>query len=93
MVIEGPCPHFRASSGEVDDDEWEERERQAGRGVSIPKFPMFEANQKGKKTEQEVESMIQLAKEVQYSILTRKLKPGKLIYVSASERSEGCLTD
>ena len=48
---------------------------------------------KGKKTEQEVESMIQLAKEVQYSILTRKLKPGKLIYVSASERSEGCLTD
>ena len=32
---------------------------------------------KGKKTEQEVESMIQLATEVQYAILTRKLRPGK----------------
>lgn len=32
---------------------------------------------KGKKSEQEVESMIQLAKEVQYAILTRKLKPGR----------------
>jgi SPX domain protein involved in polyphosphate accumulation len=32
---------------------------------------------KGKKTEQEVESMIQLATEVQYAILTRGLKPGK----------------
>ena len=31
---------------------------------------------KGKKTEQEVESMIQLAAEVQYAILTRKLRPG-----------------
>ncbi|KAI5119433.1 hypothetical protein M0805_009884 [Coniferiporia weirii] len=30
---------------------------------------------KGKKTEQEVESMIQLASEVQYAVLTRKLKP------------------
>ncbi|EJD06520.1 SPX-domain-containing protein [Fomitiporia mediterranea MF3/22] len=30
---------------------------------------------KGKKTEQEVESMIQLANEVQYAIVTRKLKP------------------
>ncbi|THH08590.1 hypothetical protein EW145_g2600 [Phellinidium pouzarii] len=30
---------------------------------------------KGKKTEQEVESMIQLATEVQYAVLTRKLKP------------------
>lgn len=30
----------------------------------------------GKKTEQEVESMIQLASEVQYAILTRKLRPG-----------------
>lgn len=33
---------------------------------------------KGKKTEQEVETMIQLANEVQYSIVTRKLKPGLL---------------
>ena len=32
---------------------------------------------KGKKTEQEVESMIQLAAEIQYAILTRKLRPGK----------------
>lgn len=32
---------------------------------------------KGKKTEQEVESMIQLATEIQYAVLTRELKPGK----------------
>jgi len=32
--------------------------------------------QKGKKTRQEVDSMIQLAQEVQYTILARKLKPG-----------------
>jgi SPX domain protein involved in polyphosphate accumulation len=31
---------------------------------------------KGKKTRQEVDSMIQLANEVQYSVLTRKLHPG-----------------
>lgn len=31
---------------------------------------------KGKKTRQEVDSMIQLANEVQYAILTRKLRPG-----------------
>lgn len=31
---------------------------------------------KGKKTPQEVESMIQLANEVQYAILQRKLEPG-----------------
>ena len=35
---------------------------------------------KGKKTEQEVESMVQLANEIQYSILKKKLKPGKLFY-------------
>jgi len=34
---------------------------------------------KGKKTEQEVESMIQLAQEVQYAVLTRKLTPGMII--------------
>ena len=34
---------------------------------------------KGKKTEQEVESMIQLATEVQYAVLTRQLRPGKLL--------------
>lgn len=32
---------------------------------------------KGKKKEAEVESMKQLANEVQYAILTRKLGPGK----------------
>ena len=31
---------------------------------------------KGKKTQDEVDSMIQLANEVQYSILTKKLVPG-----------------
>jgi SPX domain protein involved in polyphosphate accumulation len=32
---------------------------------------------KGKKTQQEVDSMIQLANEVQYAVLSRGLKPGK----------------
>ena len=32
---------------------------------------------KGKKTQAEVDSMVQLANEVQYAILTRKLRPGK----------------
>ena len=32
---------------------------------------------KGKKTQQEVDTMIQLANEVQYSILTKKLQPGE----------------
>lgn len=37
----------------------------------------FEAlYEKGKKTRQDVDSMIQLAQEVQYAILTRKLEPG-----------------
>jgi SPX domain protein involved in polyphosphate accumulation len=31
---------------------------------------------KGKKSRQEAEAMIQLANEVQYAILTKKLKPG-----------------
>ena len=33
---------------------------------------------KGKKTQDEVDGMIQLANEVQYSILTKKLVPGEL---------------
>lgn len=33
---------------------------------------------KGRKTQQEVDAMIQLANEVQYAILTRKLKPGNI---------------
>lgn len=32
---------------------------------------------KGKKTQQEVDSMIQLANEVQYAVITRKLQPGQ----------------
>jgi SPX domain protein involved in polyphosphate accumulation len=32
---------------------------------------------KGKKTQQEVDGMIQLANEVQYAVLTRKLRPGE----------------
>lgn len=32
---------------------------------------------KGKKTQQEVDGMIQLANEVQYAVVTRGLKPGK----------------
>lgn len=31
---------------------------------------------KGKKTQQEVDSMIQLANEVQYAVVTKGLKPG-----------------
>jgi SPX domain protein involved in polyphosphate accumulation len=31
---------------------------------------------KGKKTQQEVDSMIQLANEVQYAVLSRGLQPG-----------------
>lgn len=38
---------------------------------------------KGKKSQQEVDSMIQLANEVQYSILTKKLNPGA--YSSSSD--------
>ncbi|KAL5486050.1 VTC4 [Sanghuangporus weigelae] len=34
-----------------------------------------ELTKKGKKSQQEIESMVQLATEVQYSIITRKLKP------------------
>lgn len=28
----------------LDDDEWERRERQQGRGVQIPRFPLFDVN-------------------------------------------------
>jgi len=37
---------------------------------------------KGKKSRQEVDSMIQLANEVQYSILTRKLQPGMYLFLT-----------
>jgi SPX domain protein involved in polyphosphate accumulation len=32
--------------------------------------------EKGKKSQAEVDSMLQLANEVQYAVLTRKLQPG-----------------
>lgn len=37
---------------------------------------------KGKKTQQEVDSMIQLANEVQYAVVTRGLKPGMLLHLA-----------
>lgn len=37
---------------------------------------------KGKKTQEEVDTMIQLANEVQYSILTKKLVPGTCLITS-----------
>lgn len=42
---------------------------------------------KGKKTQEEVDSMIQLANEVQYAILTKKLKPGlfHVIHIPSSD--------
>jgi SPX domain protein involved in polyphosphate accumulation len=40
---------------------------------------------KGKKSQKEVEGMKQLANEVQYAIITRRLKPGK--YRSITDRS------
>ena len=39
---------------------------------------------KGKKTQEEVDSMIQLANEVQYAILTKKLKPGMSLHLHTS---------
>jgi SPX domain protein involved in polyphosphate accumulation len=35
---------------------------------------------KGKKSEKEVEGMKQLANEIQYAIVTRKLRPGKIAF-------------
>lgn len=37
---------------------------------------------KGKKSRQEVDSMIQLANEVQYTVLTRKLRPGAHLFLT-----------
>lgn len=41
---------------------------------------------KGKKTQQEVDSMIQLANEVQYAVLTRNLSPGKYSFTKHLRR-------
>ena len=46
---------------------------------------------KGKKSQEEVDSMIQLANEVQYSILTKQLQPGMLYVIFADCGTE--LTD
>jgi len=40
---------------------------------------------KGKKSEKEVEGMKQLANEIQYAIVTRKLRPGKLSFGEMSK--------
>lgn len=37
---------------------------------------------RGKKTQEEVDGMIQLANEVQYTILTKKLVPGAFVVTS-----------
>lgn len=47
---------------------------------------------KGKKTQKEVEGMKQLANEIQYAIVTRKLRPGKFfLYTVIRDRSEGLI--
>lgn len=38
---DGVSMEERAVDRYMDDDEWEERERREGRGVSIPRFPLF----------------------------------------------------
>ena len=47
------------------------------RGEYIVDAEFQQLVKKGKKSQQEVDSMIQLANEIQYSILTRKLQPGE----------------
>jgi len=47
------------------------------RGEYIMDAEFQQLVKKGKKTQQEVDSMIQLANEVQYAVLTRKLSPGE----------------
>jgi len=48
------------------------------RGQYIVDADFQQLVKKGKKSQQDVDTMIQLANEVQYSILTRKLQPGEL---------------
>lgn len=49
------------------------------RGEYIMDDEFQELVRKGKKSQEEVDSMIQLANEVQYSILTKRLQPGASI--------------
>ena len=51
-----------------------------------------ELQRRGKKSAQEVEGMIQLANEVQYAVLTRKLHPGTSSSVACNVLNEGVLT-
>jgi len=43
---------------------------------------------KGKKSEKEVEGMKQLANEIQYAIVTRKLRPGKYYLVKVGRQAD-----
>lgn len=43
---------------------------------------------KGKKSEKEVEGMKQLANEIQYAIVTRKLRPGKYNLVEVGHQAD-----
>ncbi|KAH9928705.1 VTC domain-containing protein [Fomitopsis serialis] len=47
---------------------------------------------KGKKTQQDVDGMIQLANEVQYAILTKKLEPGESFLPSLTSPACPCVT-
>lgn len=44
---------------------------------------------KGKKSEKEVEGMKQLANEIQYAIVTRKLRPGEVSLVGRAALADG----
>ena len=48
---------------------------------------------KGKKTQAEADSMIQLANEVQYSILTKKLVPGTCTSLAVCSPMRGCFCE
>ena len=48
---------------------------------------------KGKKTQQEVDGMIQLANEIQYSILTKKLVPGTCTCLAVCSPMRGCFCE
>jgi SPX domain protein involved in polyphosphate accumulation len=56
------------------------------RGDIIMDDVFDELVRKGKKTQQEADSMKQLANEVQYAVLTRKLQPGKFASKCPNQR-------
>ena len=54
----------------------------------------FEAlRKKGKKSDKEIDSMLQLANEVQYSILTKKLVPGTYTCLAVCSPMRGCFCE